>query len=60
MESHPLDTITEFAGGGIKMLHELKIELQYFQVHKDDRSYQIGDMLKLKEYHKGNYTGREI
>ncbi len=42
------------------MLHELKIELQYFQVHKDDRSYQIGDMLKLKEYHKGNYTGREI
>lgn len=50
-------------------VHELKIAPEYFQkilskeknfeFRYNDRNYQIGDILKLKEYHNDKYTGRE-
>lgn len=51
--------------------HELKILPEYFEavkkgiknfeLRKDDRDYQVGDMITLKEYTKdGVYTGRGI
>ena len=49
-------------------LHELKILPQYykevvsgkknFELRKNDRDYQVGDILKLREYENGEYTGR--
>ena len=52
------------------MLHELKILPKYFEAVKDgrktfeirynDRSFQVGDILILKEWHEGKYTGRKI
>ena len=52
--------------------HELKIDPKYyepvvygekkFEVRKNDRNYEVGDVILLKEYNgeKKNYTGREI
>ena len=50
-------------------IHELKIAPEYFEkvlskkktfeFRYNDRNYQVGDILKLKEYHNGDYTGRE-
>ena len=52
------------------MIHELKIAPMYFEavisdkktfeVRKDDRNYQENDVLILKEYDNGAYTGKEI
>jgi hypothetical protein len=52
------------------MVHELKILPQYFkavadgsktfEIRKNDRDYKTGDILVLKEYENGAYTGREI
>ena len=52
------------------MKHELKILPEYFdevvsgrktfEVRKDDRGFQIGDTLILKEWNRGRYTGREV
>lgn len=54
------------------MKHELKTWKKYFaaifqhqkdfEVRKDDRNYQVGDELLLKEWDedKNEYTGREI
>lgn len=54
------------------MVHELKCWCEYFdavangmkpfEVRCDDRDYQIGDILHLKEYskHTEAYTGAEI
>lgn len=52
------------------MNHELKILPEYFEavasgkkkfeIRKDDRNYQVGDLLVLKEYKDGEYTGRTI
>ena len=49
--------------------HELKIAPQYFreiangnkpfEVRRNDREYQVGDILKLREY-DGDYSGQEI
>jgi len=49
--------------------HELKILPEYFnevmshnkqfELRKDDRDYQVGDFLLLKEFENGSYTGRE-
>ena len=49
--------------------HELKIAPQYFreiangnkpfEVRRNDRDYQVGDILKLREY-DGDYSGQEI
>lgn len=51
-------------------IHELKISPKYFEdvkankknfeLRKDDRNYQVGDLITLKEYENGEYTGREI
>ena len=51
------------------MEHELKILPQYFEavwsgrktfeVRFDDRGYKVGDVLVLKEWDKGVFTGRE-
>lgn len=52
-----------------KITHELKIAPKYFtkvlskektfEFRYNDRNYQVGDILKLKEYDNGQYTGRE-
>lgn len=51
------------------MLHELKIYPKYFQetiegnkpfeIRKNDRHFQVGDVLLLKEWDNIKYTGRE-
>lgn len=51
------------------MTHELKILPKYFEavatykktfeIRRNDRNYQVGDKLILKEWHRGKYTGRE-
>lgn len=50
-------------------VHELKILPQYykdvvsgkkrFELRKNDRDFKVGDILKLREYENGEYTGRE-
>lgn len=52
------------------MIHELKIIPEYyndiisgrktFEVRFNDRNYQVGDVLVLREYENGEYTGRAI
>lgn len=56
----------------IPNVHELKIEKRYFdeqqigrknfEIRKDDRSprFEVGDKLTLREYVKGEYTGRVL
>lgn len=51
-------------------IHELKISPKYFddvnknkkrfELRKDDRDYKVGDLITLREYDNGQYTGREI
>lgn len=51
------------------MTHELKIlpeyydsivsNVKHFELRKDDRDFQVGDFVILKEYSNGTYTGRE-
>lgn len=51
-------------------VHDLKIEPKYFQdiiddrkrfeIRKNDRDYRDGDVLFLREWKNGKYTGREI
>ena len=51
------------------MTHELKIlpqwfadvvsEKKNFEIRRADRDFKVGDLLCLKEYEKGKYTGRE-
>lgn len=50
--------------------HEIKILPQYFadvskgikqfELRKDDRDYQVGDLVILREWNKGTYTGNSI
>lgn len=52
------------------MIHELKIMPKYFdlvakrektfEIRRNDRDYQVGDTLVLKEWYRGKYTGREL
>lgn len=52
-----------------KITHELKIAPEYFEkvlskektfeFRYNDRNYQVGNILNLKEYENGTYTGRE-
>ena len=51
-------------------IHELKILPQYFylvksgrknfELRKDDRNFQVRDLVTLREFYDGNYTGLEI
>lgn len=51
-------------------IHTLKIQPKYFtevlhgrknfELRKDDRNYQVGDLVTLQEYENGAYTGKEI
>lgn len=52
------------------MVHELKVQpiyfeqqirgLKSFELRKDDRDYDAGDYLFLREYYNEKYTGREV
>ena len=52
------------------MLHELKTYPKYFQetiegnklfeIRKNDRNFQVGDVLLLKEWDNIKYTGSEV
>ena len=52
------------------MIHELKILPQWFadvksgkknfEIRRNDRDFKVGDLLCLKEYEKGRYTGNEV
>ncbi|MGE1118294.1 ASCH/PUA domain-containing protein [Bacillus altitudinis] len=51
-------------------VHDLKIMPQYlwalktgikgFEIRKNDREFQVGDILRLREYKDGQYTGRLV
>lgn len=63
-------SIVKSLGEDMKRMHELKIIPKYFEdiksgnknfeLRKDDRDYKVGDLITLKEYENGKYTGREI
>lgn len=52
------------------MIHDLKIlpiyfeavalGIKTFEVRKDDRPYQVGDTLLLREYGNGEFTGKKL
>lgn len=52
------------------MTHELKIFPQWFadvnsgkknfEIRRNDRDFKVGDLLCLKEYDRGRYTGNEV
>ena len=54
----------------VMQIHELKISPKYFddvksgnkrfEIRKDDRDYKVGDLITLREYENGQYTGRKI
>ena len=39
---------------------EVLYKRKNFELRKDDRNYQVGDLITLREYENGTYTGREI
>ena len=51
----------------LRKTHHLKILPEYFnavisgdkrfEIRRNDRNYQVGDYLMLREWHKGQYTG---
>ncbi|WP_080720041.1 DUF3850 domain-containing protein [Lysinibacillus sphaericus] len=51
-------------------VHELKILPKYFEpvadgiktfeIRKDDRGYQVGDLLLMKEHENGAFTGKAV
>ena len=51
-------------------IHALKIQPKYFadvlcgkknfELRKDDRDFQVWDLITLQEYENGAYTGKEI
>ena len=53
-----------------KTIHELKILPKWFEdvtnnkknfeIRRNDRDFKIGDLILLKEYERGRYTGKEI
>ena len=52
------------------MTHEVKILPRWFEdvksgkknfeIRKNDRNYQVGDFIELKEWDVGGYTGRSV
>ena len=64
-------TLQNGKGGEVGMkIHELKILPEYFdavrcgdkrfEIRKNDRNFQRGDILRLKEFDGKEYTGEEI
>ena len=43
-----------------KWFEDVKSGKKKFEIRKNDRNFEIGDILVLQEYEKGKYTGREI
>lgn len=43
-----------------KYFDDVKNNLKRFEIRKDDREFQVGDLVTLKEFEKGEYTGRII
>lgn len=51
-----------------KIKHDLKLSYEYyddvmmgrknFELRKNDRDYQVGDVFVLREFKNGSYTGR--
>ena len=51
-----------------RTIHELKIlpryfedvvrEIKQFEIRRNDRNFKVGDILFLREYERGKYTGR--
>ena len=52
------------------MIHELKIlprwfndvqaGVKNFEIRKNDRDFKVGDVLCLKEWYRGRFTGRHV
>ena len=57
-------------GKRLPMKHEIKILPQYyeavskgikqFELRKDDRDYQVGDLVRLREWDGKEYTGNKM
>lgn len=43
-----------------KWFEDVKSGLKNFEIRKNDRDYQIGDYITLREWDRGKYTGRQI
>jgi len=43
-----------------KYFDDVKRNKKQFEIRKDDRNYQVGDLITLREWDNGQYTGREI
>ncbi|HAP5355197.1 DUF3850 domain-containing protein [Enterococcus faecalis] len=71
--NYPIETLIRMKLFGYEVkedptIHELKILPEYFEavvsgdkcfeIRKNDRNYQKGDILRLNEYQDGQYTGR--
>lgn len=54
----------------LMVVHDLKIEPKYFEsvingikifeLRKNDRNFQVNDLVRLREFSNGEYTGRVI
>lgn len=43
-----------------KYFDDVKNNIKRFEIRKDDRDFQVGDLVTLKEFDKGRYTGKII
>ncbi|MGM0917896.1 RNA-binding protein [Bacillus sp. NMCC4] len=48
----------------LKIMHQffwaLKTGIKGFEIRKNDRDFQVGDIVRLREYKEGQYTGRLV
>lgn len=69
-DERKMDVLPSERGDGSSQIHQLKIGASFFkdvctgkksfEIRKNDRNYQVGDMLELIEYSDGNSTGRTV
>ncbi|KJF45999.1 DUF3850 domain-containing protein [Bacillus altitudinis] len=38
----------------------VKTGMKGFEIRKNDRKFQVGDVIMLREYNEGHYTGRIV